>query len=395
MALTGLAIGNAVAAALQAQAQIKKNNAQSTTTQSTTTQSTPTTTKTTTPTTSTTVTPTTQTTSTATKAVSVPTSTTGNVNINASGNGTISTNTYQQYAAAAAQAAQNWHNAKTTAEKNYWHQQAVSANAVLGKSYNAATGTWYGGYTVTQPTFAESGMQSYLDSMYENAATLRNATIEQGKQSLEQQIPQIEQDYEDAARQAYIVYMNAKKDLPAQLAAAGIGGQGVAESTLSQQNNTYQNTLTSSAQARQSYLQQVQNSIANLVASGNTKYAEDAANIDQLALQAYQSYLSNQQAQSNADRNFALQQAGLTGTYQGSTTLDGLSTKATVQAQADTSYSRKLSDTLQLWSSLGKANAQVVAAMQELGYQIPLGALQSEESYRQAKLALDAAKLVQ
>ena len=229
----------------------------------------------------------------------------------------------------------------------------------------------------------------YPQQMLDTAARERDAAIAQGKQSLQQQLPGIQQSYDDAARQAYIQYMNTRRDLPQQLAAAGISGQGAAESTISGQQNAYQNALSQSEQARRNAEQQIQNQMANLEATGNLQYAQNASDISKLTFQAYQDYLRQQQQRADADRQFALQAGGLMGSYGGAPTFDNQKWQdeknQSAQAQAYERYMQQYQQAFQRWSMLGTVANEADAAI--LG--IPVGTAHADERYRRAELALD------
>lgn len=342
------------------------------------------------------------------------------------GGGTISQTLYDQYDAIAKNAAAQWHNAKTDADKAAWHKIAIDANTALGRSYNDSTGTWSGGkapvqespYLPQQNQNAQQDAQTQSPSQkgwdnFENSAVYKayqtqiekqnaatQAAIAQGKLNLQQQLPGIRQSYDDVARQAYINYMNARKELPQQLAAAGVGGQGVAESTLSAQSNQYSNVLSQSEMARQNAEQQIKNNVANLEATGDLQYAQNAANINQSALSAYENYLAQQQAQLNADRDFTLQLGAQTGFISGMPTMDwqqmqnninadSASANASQQAQAYERQMQKLQNALMFWKQNGYADEGVASALKEFGFTVPVGAGTSGQRYQDAKLALD------
>lgn len=323
--------------------------------------------------------------------------------------GTMPKSRYDEYDAMARNAAANWHSATSNEEKEYWHNVAVHANTALGRSYDDHTGVWSGGFSPTEespyiPTSPKGnqvqGWEGYDDSALlkayqeqverQNAAT--QAAVQQGKLTLQQQLPGIQQSYDQAARQAYIQYMNAKKDLPQQLAVAGISGQGAAESTVSQQANAYGNVLSQSELARRNAEQQVQNQIANLEASGDLQYAQNASNINQSALSAYQNYLAQQQAAVESERNYALNIGSQLGYIGGVPTL-GMQQQqnadkelnASLQAQAYDQQMQQYQQALQRWQVYGKvANA---ADAELLG--VPVGTSTADDRYQSANIALN------
>lgn len=145
----------------------------------------------------------------------------------------------------------------------------------------------------------QQAWQDQVDSynkMREDADALTRAQIEQGKLQLQQQLPTINQNYEDAARQAYIQYMQGKKELPEQLARQGIGSSGAAESSLTALANGYGQTLANAKNTQTQAVNELNNSIANLEASGNLQAAQNAYNIALQQAQAQQYALQQQQA---------------------------------------------------------------------------------------------------
>lgn len=312
-------------------------------------------------------------------------------NVTNAGDGTISQADYNRYAQTAQNAANNWKLESDPARKEYWHQVAVEANTKLGKSYDDHTGTWSGGYTVEQPydkSFAESVGSGY-DEAEARAQAARDAAINSGVSSLQQQIPGINQNYDEAARQAYINYMQAQKQLPGQLSAVGVSGQGAAESTMAQQQNAYQNTLSNTELARQKALAANQDAQQNVRLTADLKYADNAANIALQQAQAAQAYLAQQLAALDSQKNYLLNYGSLTGS------MGGVPTLGYQQYQSDNAYRDKQFDQSQqamdydqqmamksyymnLWQGMGTRGATPEIA-QMLG--IPVGSVYGQGTY--------------
>lgn len=199
---------------------------------------------------------------------------------------------------------------------------------------NAGQDTIYGDSPYA-PSYDDSAVQAELERAKAEAEAARNATIESGVTSLQQQIPGINQNYDEAARQAYINYMMAQKQLPTQLSAVGISGQGAAESTLAQQQNAYQNTLSGTELARQNALQANQDAQQNVKLSADLKYADNATNIALQQAQAAQQYLAQQQAALDSQKNYLLNYGSMVGNVGGTPTL------AWQQLQSDNGYKDK------------------------------------------------------
>lgn len=248
----------------------------------------------------------------------------------------------------------------------------------------------------------QQAWQEQVDSynkMREDADALTRAQIEQGKLQLQQQLPTINQNYEDAARQAYIQYMQNRKELPEQLARQGIGAGGASESAMVSLANNYGQALSSAKNAQTQAVNELNNSIANLEASGNLQAAQNAYNIALQQAQAQQTALQQQQAlEQQAYQNmFGYGQA--VGSLGGTPTLDYLNAQnqwnynntslnqnqqqidQSNQQIANAYQQQKWQNALDLWAQMGTANAAVAAI---LG--VPVGTPTSDWRYTQAQI---------
>ncbi|MBQ2697952.1 MAG: hypothetical protein IJF59_04670, partial [Clostridia bacterium] len=117
--------------------------------------------------------------------------------------------------------------------------------------------------------------QQYEKAEREQRAAVQ-AAVDRGVSELSGQVGSIHSGYDDLAREAYIAYMQGKKQLPYSLAAGGLTG-GVSESSEVALSAAYQETLNRSERERQAALAGVDSEIAELKASGSLKEAEAAA----------------------------------------------------------------------------------------------------------------------
>ena len=101
------------------------------------------------------------------------------------------------------------------------------------------------------------------------------AAIDQGVNTLEAQRPDLQKQFDDAAQQLYIQNMQAKRDLPQQMAAQGLGG-GLHESSLVGLDSSYGSNLTALQGGYDSSLAALDRDIANLKATGEISIAENA-----------------------------------------------------------------------------------------------------------------------
>ena len=99
------------------------------------------------------------------------------------------------------------------------------------------------------------------------------AQVDQAVGRLNAQKDTVNQQFTDAARQAYIQKMNSQKNLGQQMAASGLSG-GLTESSRLALESGYGNNLTSLTQSRDNALNEIENSINDVKASGDISIAE-------------------------------------------------------------------------------------------------------------------------
>ncbi len=262
--------------------------------------------------------------------------------------------------------------------------QKAAATPGLEKYQNDAHRAMMMSYVNTQKA-AEEQAQRELEAQEERKAQLQayyDAARDQIAQQYDQLLPGLNQSYDEAARQAYINSRLAQRDLPAQLAAAGISGQGAAESTIAAQNTAYNQAYNENELARQNALQQVYNNKLNALAGNSTQAAQAMVELgSQLAAERQNILAQQDAAKQNAIENF-LNYGQLFGSMGPNKTL------ASQQMALDQAYNNAVLQQnqqnadreywLQLWQGMGKngANAAIARA---LG--IPVGAVYDAGSY--------------
>lgn len=194
----------------------------------------------------------------------------------------------------------------------------------------------------------------------EEARRLYQQQVQQGTARLNAQRGTVNQTYEDAARQAYISYMQNQRAIPGQLAAAGITG-GAAESTMLGAQTAYQGSLGSISAAKQKALNDIDTAITELQNAGDVQAAQYILSnrekiADNFAQNAYAEIARNQELARYAKED-AYNEAALTGMYNG---------KQTVAAQQD-AYKRAmefgmLTGDFSMLKQLGFTEAQVQEA---------------------------------
>jgi hypothetical protein len=159
----------------------------------------------------------------------------------------------------------------------------------------------------------------------EEARRLYQQQVQLGTERLNSQRGQVNKSFDDAARQAYISYMQNQKAIPGQLAAAGITG-GAAESTMLGAQTAYQGSISDISTAKQQAMSDIDAAITELQNSGDVQTAQYIlANRDKIA-ENYAQNAYSQIARNDTLRNQAKQdaynEAALTGEYNGKPTYD-------------------------------------------------------------------------
>ena len=211
-------------------------------------------------------------------------------------------------------------------------------NSELGKFYNDQNQLAMQAYINQlrqQQEYGDAYNQYYEDALQQQQDAW-DAAAEQAALQYQQMIPTINQSYDQSARQAYINNRLAQRDLPAQLAAAGISGQGAAESSIVAQNNAYNAALVQNELARQNALQDIDNSIANAYANASAQGAQSAADILLQQANAQQNILGMQEQMRQNALQGLYNYAGLTGN------IGGMSTLSAQELAANTAYNNAL-----------------------------------------------------
>ena len=255
----------------------------------------------------------------------------GNYNTD-SGTQTITSSDAAKWQAGADQAAQNWHNATTAEEKQYWHDQAIKYNTQLGKSYDDSTGKWSGGYAIVDPNPYEGAMDQYRDYM-QQASDAQQDAIQAGVDSAvadlnaqRDQVGKLTKQNNAAAERAYMQTINPNGSLAENLAANGLLSSGITETSQIQAGNTYQGALNQNAQTQTEAIAEIERAITQAQLNGDLTAAQALSDmLTQIAQQGYQN-VSDIAQWDQWNKQFGYNQdvtdAGLTGVYNGSPTLE-------------------------------------------------------------------------
>lgn len=255
----------------------------------------------------------------------------GNYNTD-SGTQTITSSDAAKWQAGADQAAQNWHNATTAEEKQYWHDQAIKYNTQLGKSYDDSTGKWSGGYAIVDPNPYEGAMDQYRDYM-QQASDAQQDAIQAGVDSAvadlnaqRNQVGKLTKQNNAAAERAYMQTINPNGSLAENLAANGLLSSGITETSQIQAGNIYQGALNQNAQTQTEAIAEIERAITQAQLNGDLTAAQALSDmLTQIAQQGYQN-VSDIAQWDQWNKQFGYNQdvtdAGLTGVYNGSPTLE-------------------------------------------------------------------------
>lgn len=109
----------------------------------------------------------------------------------------------------------------------------------------------------------------------EAAAEKLRQQINAGVNTLQGQLPGLQNQYKDSAQQAYVQYMMSRKAMPEALAAGGING-GASESTRLALETNYGNSLNNLQRGYDDSVSAVNRDVENLKATGNISIADNA-----------------------------------------------------------------------------------------------------------------------
>lgn len=270
-------------------------------------------------------------------------------------------------------------------------QNKIDAEGLAGKvASNDAVATWNGSY---RPYSVSSGGSSSaamngVSQLYAAAEQARlkrfEAARERIQQQLERNLSSIETDYTAGMKQTDI---NARQSVLAneeKLAALGLNmgarsaaaTSGAAETSRIAIDNQYRSDLNALGQARLQARAAAQDSASGQEAALENEYFTAA---ESAALQQAQTRLS----QFNADRDYSLSVAGLTGFLNGTPTLSWRNYQLSADSIASDAQVQAYEQALDRWKTTGYVQQQDAAI---LG--VPAGTPTADVSYQNASLAL-------
>mgnify|MGYP007061141399 CR=1 FL=1 len=266
-------------------------------------------------------------------------------------------------------------------------QNKIDSLGLGGKvASNDAVSTWNGTYRPYSVSSTTTGANR-VSSLYDAAENARFKRFETARsriaKQLESNLASIENDYAAGMRQTDINARQSAVNNEEKLAALGLNmsarGQaatsGMAETSRIAVDNRYRSDLNSLGQARLSARAAAQNADEQTAAAESSYYTAS----ENAALQQAQAALS----QFNADRDYGLSVAGLTGFLNGTPTLNWRNYQLNVSSAAANAQTRAYEQALERWKTSGYVR-QGDAAI--LG--VPAGTPTADVSYKNAALAL-------
>lgn len=275
-------------------------------------------------------------------------------------------------------------------------QNKIDAEGLAGKvASNDAVATWNGDYrpySVSSDDGGRSSVNNALSQLYDAAEQARLRRFEAARERIQQQLGRnlssIEKDYTAGMKQTDInarqsVFSNEEKlaalglNMGARTAAAT---SGAAETSRIAIDNQYRSDLNALGQARLTARAAAQDAASEQTAALENEYYTATENA---ALQQAQLQL----AQFNADRDYGLSVAGLTGFLNGMPTLDWhnyqLSADSADDNAAASAQTQAYEHALNRWKTTGyvqQGDAEILG--------VPAGTPTADVSYRNASLAL-------
>ena len=183
-----------------------------------------------------------------------------------------------------------------------------------GGSYGSDDYGYSGGsYDYTGPMSYSDYLQRVGGDDYQAAVQRAiEAQVQAATDQYNSQIKDAGQDYEEAARRAYVNKMMSQRNMDQELAANGVYG-GMADSQRIASETSYENDLTDLTNQYQATIGQLQPAITSALLAGDAQAAEAMANYLSQVQAQYASYLQNERSiQAEIDmfnRQLAAQQA--------------------------------------------------------------------------------------
>lgn len=152
---------------------------------------------------------------------------------------------------------------------------------------------------LTKPQYQEWDESPYTAAKEAQDAYLK-AQLKQTVAGLEAQKGSVTDSAEEAARQAYISYMQSRNTLPQALAASGYAG-GMADSQRLALDTNLQNSQQAILKSRDSALNEIDAAVNNARLESSVQGAQAQVDLARDAIAAYQNFINQQNAYANQD----------------------------------------------------------------------------------------------
>ncbi len=210
-----------------------------------------------------------------------------------------------------------WYSADD-AQKKVLADQAYAIGTRLGATRDQDGVWWYDGqklfetqYTPEEAPNLYDGYMEKLDSFQQNQADLLErqyaAALEAARGNLDSQKGQINQQYDDLARQLYIQRRMNERDLPEKMAAMGYTG-GITESSALGLQTSYAEALRQGETQRINTIASLEQAIRQAELEGNRELAAQLSSLAQSTMGLYADALAQIQSQANTNLQFRYQQ---------------------------------------------------------------------------------------
>lgn len=223
------------------------------------------------------------------------------------------------------------------------------------------------------------GWEQYLDYM-EQAKTQQQAAIQAGVDSAvadlnaqRGEVGKLTAQNNAAAEQAYMQAIKPNGSLAESLAANGLLSTGATESSQIAAGNSYQNALNSNATTEAEAIAEIERAITQAQLSGDLTAAQALSDmLTQIAEKGYQNVqdiIAANQWQQQFDYDKAVTDAGLTGVYNGQTTMQGQAAQDEHTLSQLSAESQRIANEISAKTGLTLAQLQIEALrLQNEGY---------------------------
>lgn len=212
---------------------------------------------------------------------------------------------------------QLWHGASPE-EQQRLADQAMVIGTSLGATRDKNGVWWKDGQQLFQTQFQQQEVPNYyeeyqkqLQDYQQNQEDLLNrqyaAALEAAKLNLDSQKTQVNQQYDDLARQLYIQRRQQELNLPQQMAAMGYTG-GITESSALGLQTSYADALRQGETQRINTIASLEQAIRQAELEGNQQLAAQLSSLAQNTMGMYGDALAQIQQQANQNQQFKYQQ---------------------------------------------------------------------------------------